>query len=371
MRAAGPIRALGALAVSIGVHGAIFAGFAPGDDPAMVAGGAAVEVAALGNSFEDMVAAGGVLQPVPGEVEAARPVSETARRIEPDAAERPVEVRAMTPQGREAVRPTPVETARDAAVKTATPLDAATLAEPVGAEASPAPAPTLTAALDEATATGRGEISEAAPVLPLAAAPVPRERPLEARDQATQVPTATARIAPRRQEAVQPMMKPDSAEAIEAETAKAQPVVTASLDRPKPRRDRPRQVLSQGPGPGRADRDAIRGSADGRRQARTGISATGERRTAALPGNAAASNYPGEVYARIRRTRQRHASGHGVVRVRFTIRSNGELASVSLATGSGSDSVDRVALDHVRRSAPFPPPPPGARTRFIIPIEVR
>ena len=33
--------------------------------------------------------------------------------------------------------------------------------------------------------------------------------------------------------------------------------------------------------------------------------------------------------------------------------------------------VDRAAVAHVKRASPFPKPPAGAQTRFVIPIEFR
>lgn len=88
-------------------------------------------------------------------------------------------------------------------------------------------------------------------------------------------------------------------------------------------------------------------------------------------GNAKASNYPGLVYRKIQRTRQKRVGGRGSVRIRFSISSNGRLAGISVARSSGSSKVDKAALAHIRRSAPFPTPPKGARRSFTIPVEIR
>lgn len=88
-------------------------------------------------------------------------------------------------------------------------------------------------------------------------------------------------------------------------------------------------------------------------------------------GNAAASNYPGKVYSKIRRTRQKSAGGSGAAMVAFAVGAGGQIISISLAGSSGNPSLDRAALDHVRRAAPFSAPPDGAQTRFNIPIEFR
>ncbi|MCB1387488.1 MAG: energy transducer TonB [Nitratireductor sp.] len=88
-------------------------------------------------------------------------------------------------------------------------------------------------------------------------------------------------------------------------------------------------------------------------------------------GNAAASNYPGEVYAKIARTRRKRAGGNGTARIRFSIGSGGGLATIVLAASSGNARVDDAALAHVRRSAPFPRPPAGAQRSFVIPIQFK
>ncbi|MCD9149126.1 TonB family protein [Pseudophaeobacter flagellatus] len=90
--------------------------------------------------------------------------------------------------------------------------------------------------------------------------------------------------------------------------------------------------------------------------------------TAQVQGNAAASNYPGLVMRRIQRAKRR-ATVRGVAMVRFRIGAGGGLAGLSLARSSGSDKLDRIALDQVRRAAPFPPPPVGARTSFTVRIK--
>ena len=90
--------------------------------------------------------------------------------------------------------------------------------------------------------------------------------------------------------------------------------------------------------------------------------------TAQVQGNAAASNYPGLVMRRIQRAKRR-TTVRGVAMVRFRIGAGGGLAGLSLARSSGSDKLDRIALDQVRRAAPFPPPPAGARTSFTVRIK--
>ncbi|MFE3838487.1 TonB family protein [Pseudogemmobacter sonorensis] len=88
-------------------------------------------------------------------------------------------------------------------------------------------------------------------------------------------------------------------------------------------------------------------------------------------GKAAAASYGSDVMKKIRRTKQRNAPGRGVTIVSFTIAPNGGLASVSVGRGSGNPALDQHAVDHVRRSAPFPAPPPGAQRSFSVEIKGR
>ncbi len=90
---------------------------------------------------------------------------------------------------------------------------------------------------------------------------------------------------------------------------------------------------------------------------------------AATGANAAATNYNGIVLNQIARVRRPRSSERGVAIVTFTIAANGSLASISIARSSGSREVDRLAQQVIRKAAPFPPPPSGARTGWQIEIE--
>jgi protein TonB len=50
----------------------------------------------------------------------------------------------------------------------------------------------------------------------------------------------------------------------------------------------------------------------------------------------------------------------GVVRVEFTIRDDGTIEDLRIATSSGRSLLDRQALRAVQAAAPFPPPPAPA-----------
>ncbi|WP_299550618.1 energy transducer TonB [uncultured Tateyamaria sp.] len=88
-------------------------------------------------------------------------------------------------------------------------------------------------------------------------------------------------------------------------------------------------------------------------------------------GNAAASNYPGKVMRQLQRARHPRVGDRGVATISFRIASNGGLSAVSVARGSGSNDLDRAAMQVIQRAAPFPAPPAGAQRSFSIQIKGR
>jgi protein TonB len=146
-------------------------------------------------------------------------------------------------------------------------------------------------------------------------------------------------------------------------TARPVPPKTAALPEPRPQRCLTPETKAQARAPGNAATDARKGSASGQE----GGKAANAGRTSARGaegGNAAAANYPGEVLRKITRLRRPTAPARGTVVVSFTISGSGALASAGIVRPSGSPTLDRIALDHIRRAGPFPPPPAGARTAF-------
>lgn len=129
--------------------------------------------------------------------------------------------------------------------------------------------------------------------------------------------------------------------------------------------------------PGQKPKESTRGNAQ--RSARAGA-ATGHEKAAARQqgradtaatrsGNAAASNYPGQVMKRISGVPRPRVASRGTAVVSFTIAPGGGLGAVNLAQSSGSGELDRAALRVIRRAAPFPAPPPGARRTYSIRIQ--
>lgn len=94
-------------------------------------------------------------------------------------------------------------------------------------------------------------------------------------------------------------------------------------------------------------------------------------RRAAVSGTGSSTSikYRGAVYATFRRAddlveaaRAQHLRGQTVVE--FSIDDQGALSGIRVAISSGDSAVDETALNIIRRSAPFPPPPPGAQHTF-------
>ncbi|WP_051372066.1 energy transducer TonB [Leisingera aquimarina] len=184
------------------------------------------------------------------------------------------------------------------------------------------------------------------PVAPAAAKPaaVPNTKPALPSRQAQPVVQTPAQQ-PAKPAAQQPMpeAKPDPA---------PQP-------QPKPRKAAPR---------GNSDQNAAQGTAAGR-AAKPAGQATQAPGTAKQQGNAAADNYRGQVLRRVMRAKRQRVNIRGAALVQFSIAANGALRAASIVKSSGSAKLDSIALAQVRRAAPFPAPPAGARTTYTVRIK--
>jgi protein TonB len=73
-------------------------------------------------------------------------------------------------------------------------------------------------------------------------------------------------------------------------------------------------------------------------------------------GDVSPAAYAKAVMTKVRATKRKSGAGKGTVVVGFTIAADGGLASVQVLQSSGNASLDAIAVDHIRRTAPFPPP---------------
>jgi len=253
---------------------------------------------------------------------------------------------------------------------TATPLAPA---DPVAAQdAALAPnAPTPEPAT-EAAAT-----SESIRAVPLAAS-VPVLRPTQVSDAPEMGrPVFEARQAPE----AQPLQTRPAATAPRApdQPIRAETALSGAPDRSARPATRPASVAEaaaaravatpSAAASGNATRTATVGSTLGRPDAAAASSGAGA--SSASVGNAAASNYPGEVMRCISRAGRPRVAAQGVARVSFRIDGRGRVTSVTLAASSGNSDLDRAALRTISRAGPCPAPPPGAQTGYSIRIQGR
>ncbi len=289
------------------------------DDSAKIAGGGAPAAAQLGTRFEDMAV--GTLD--------AEPVEE----ITPTPAPEPLETA-------EALLPTPTPTA--------TPTPAAEPVQAVTAEPMPVAPPAITATETPvlpalSSVETPPETTSATPTI-TAVAPVPPVETLtaEAEEDAPRLSQRPQRRDPER-----------AAEAAK----KAKPKPQLKPEPPKTTR-------------GNAIRNNTKGAQTATRAGNAAQSGT-EQRAAAPAGNAAASNYPGQVMSRIARVGKPRVRSRGTAVIAFSVGNGGQLAGARVARSSGSAALDQAALGIIRQAAPFPRPPAGAQRNFSIQIKGR
>lgn len=293
-----------ALTASIGAHLAGF-GMTAGPEPTRIQGGAPQTVAMLGNSLANMVES--VTQPV-----------ETPDPLTP-----------KTP-----VAPDQVANAPVPELPPARPDDIAAL--PVGTAQAPITALPVAQASPEAVPPTR--LAALTAVEPTPAKPVETAEPVK--------------------------VTPETITSSEPVEQRPPRKTTTRPDHPKkakPRKE-PTRTAKAPSAPA-----ARKGQADGRADAKASQSAKTSGKSKAA-GNATVSNYPGKVMRKIQRTRQERAGARGTATVAFRITASGGVTSLRIQKSSGSARIDQIALRHIQRAAPFPPPPSGARTSFNLEI---
>jgi protein TonB len=224
------------------------------------------------------------------------------------------------------------------------------------------------------------------PAEPEATAPTPRADPVAA----TVAPVAAQLVIPPTTPAEPPAQAPEPVTTAAPAPAEPEAVVTATAPpealpatpdtpRPAPRPDRaarppeppvqPVTRAASAPGAQQAER---RGQDEGRETAAALQSDPAPAPTApAAQGNATASSYPGLVMRQLSRTQRPQAGRRGNAVVGFEIGAGGEVRQAVILRSSGHEAIDRAAIEHVRRAAPFPPPPQGAERRFQVRYESR
>ncbi|MEP2715696.1 TonB family protein [Pseudophaeobacter sp.] len=343
-----------ALLLAFGLH-AVFA-YRDQGDPVQQAGGNTA-LASQGSSFANMAA--GV--ETPEQVDVQKPMVETAQtpKLEPIIPQK--NQPSLPPQ---AIRPPQTE-----------PLSPTSQIEPVAGGV-----PLLAAVQEAAQAVPPEDLSVVAP----AAVPAPSEvkEPVLETISSAEVPldpvqseaaeAATTQLQPPEPQSpavtqsLRPIQRPTLTKPEPSRAEPTQPTTPSSIT-PRPNPAPPLKPTAQAQPRGNGEVNATRGAAGATGQ-QPGGQATTAGGTAKVQGNAAVNNYPGQVMRRIQRAKRR-SNVRGVAIVRFSIAASGGLAGASLARSSGSAKLDGIALAQVRRAAPFPPPPPGARTSFTVRIK--
>jgi protein TonB len=182
-------------------------------------------------------------------------------------------------------------------------------------------------------------------VLPVAAAEPEEVKPVE-----------TAEIQPEPevpQEIVTPTQKPK--------------VVAQEKPKPVEKKRPPKKAAGS---EGEAQQDSERGVAEGNATAQSDSNSRSAGNNDGI-GTAANANYDGKVRSRIRRSIRTPRGVEGTVVVSFSVNGSGGLTSVRVTRGSGVPEIDQVAVEAVRRAAPFGPTPGGNGRNFTsLPITV-
>jgi protein TonB len=381
-----------AVAVSCLLHAAAALAFLTGAiDTVQIAGSDHAGVMLLGNAPEDLSSAGDgveatnvtlvtMLDPKPvatvnaepvAEMDAIRPVEDSVQPVVETARPKTVEpevervAEAAEPISRSPVAET-TESAAEAMPAGPTPEVLAALAAEPAQEALPHPqrVESLTEATGAAPATVQADHADAvaaeADVSEVQDPPVPRPKPAVKAGPAETV------------QAKKPVDEKPVREKPARKTGKK-----ASKDDSADRIEKADKATKKAGSGGGNRTDSRRGVADGQADGRRQVAGKGGSASAA--GNAAASNYPGKVAAKLRRavrsiSRGGRSRASNDVLISFTVNAAGGLGGVRIARGSGSPELDQAALAVVRRAAPFPPIPAETGRRnwaFTLPLGIR
>lgn len=83
------------------------------------------------------------------------------------------------------------------------------------------------------------------------------------------------------------------------------------------------------------------------------------------------TNYRGIVSAHLARHKRPLEGSNGSATVAFVIGGSGAVSGVRLVRGSGVAAIDQEVQAMVRRASPFPPPPGGRSESFAVPVNFR
>lgn len=140
--------------------------------------------------------------------------------------------------------------------------------------------------------------------------------------------------------------------------------VAPSEPQPQPKPDRKAKPVPEKKAEKPTKKPAETDEVTSKKAAAAGAAAPKEAPKAKGTAKVSAASYAKSVMKKVRGTKKKKGAGRGSVTVGFTVAKDGGLASVKVLQSSGNADLDRIALDHIRRSAPFPPPPEGVGRNF-------
>lgn len=398
-----------ALAASGVLHAAVAAFLlVAGSTAILIEGSDDAGITMLGNAANDELQAGepadqDVTQVTIISMLPAQPIATVdAEAVAVDAAE-PVTATSPASEVIEAAPADAVEPVRDAAAEpvapeSAVPVPESTTAPQVLTAETVDPAEDNRIAPQVETQDAESAPAAESAIVPPAAVAIPAESPPAASSPAPQPverlqpetetqPAATDEVRVSEAETIRaeedvPVVKPEPEEVKQPErkkpeTKKAEPQKAET----KPAREKKAEKAEK---PARENADGARGNgrantrkgtANGAQDGRTVAKGKGGKSGA---GNAAVSNYPGKVAAKLRRaarsiSRSAIRKAKNDVQVGFTVRADGSVGGIRITRSSGSPELDRAALTVVQRAAPFPPIPEGAGRSswaFALPLGV-
>ncbi len=337
----------------------------PKPDTLEIAGGGAISVTLLGEQVVDSLAAGdtdGEVASAP--VEEAR-VPETSEQAAPPAtaAEPPAPPEKELPPE----PPPPALSAPAAPPEQHAP-------EPAPPPQQPPPPPPAAAAPDN-LAVDPAAVSETGELNPKPEAPVEQPRPPEPTEKVEPPPEPVKPLEPvKAPEPPEPVKAPPTPEKPPQQTKPVQKVVEKRKTEEKKAAARKKAEAEREARQTQAHRR--KGDAgEASKSAERGSSAGGSSASLFDPGNAAVSNYPGKVAAKLRRAlkypKSAVSGGSGQAQVAFTVLADGSASGIRLVSSSGSPVLDQAAMEAVRRASPFPAIPPEAGRKqwpFTVPV---
>jgi protein TonB len=293
--------------------------------------------------------------------------TEMAGSVEPDLAPEAVEVEVMTA---EALLPSAAEPPPPTEVS---PLDA-----PLARTAPPeAVAPQLPPETAAPLAAAPAPPPDAPPTPAQEAAAVAAEPPLEVAplvaDAAVSLPSAV--LPPEKPEVV-PTIEPPPVAVRDRAPAEAKPPSPAR-EAKKPETKKPAAAKAERNTETRAEKKAAAKKAAGpaAEKQKAGTPRTGSAPRAAGGGPAADAlkQYQAKVRADIEReVRRTPVSRTGVASIRFTFSRTGALSGAAVARSSGDPTIDRAALQAVKRASPFPAAPAElSQPTFTLTVPIR